>query len=353
MVNQFLLGAAQGLSVWGVFSNVCEVRAGFILVVSCVASYYIWWPLFIAAGALCYFYVARGPQPPTLVPFLPEGSRVAVVTGGTYGLGQELVQRLEAIGYTVVVCARSSKQYPIDLADLKAVKEFCVSLRAKFPRIDLLVLNSGVWLSEPARSTCGTYNQTFAVNHLGNALFCQLLLPCLKKSSSPRVVVTSSCGAYGSSWGLTSSQWTSRFLRHFPTSIILPTTKAVYFISEYCDSKLANLLFARGLAARYPWLRVASCHPGFVLTHLVHQGSTIWRLLMSAFHPVSKCIAKTVSEGTETPYMCCVMRPEKIRSDVLYSDTAEASLPWQAQSQEDVDELWIATVKELQPYLDI
>ncbi|MDN3020932.1 SDR family oxidoreductase [Streptomyces sp. S.PB5] len=73
--------------------------------------------------------------------------RVAVVTGGTRGVGAGITQALVRAGAEVVVCARRPPEVPlggaefipVDLRDPAAVQAFF----AELPRVDVLVNNAG------------------------------------------------------------------------------------------------------------------------------------------------------------------------------------------------------------------
>ena len=74
-----------------------------------------------------------------------------------------------------------------DLADLASVRAGAADLLERCPRIDVLLNNAGLILSERTLSADG-YEATFAINHLGPFLLTELLLDRLKASAPSRIV---------------------------------------------------------------------------------------------------------------------------------------------------------------------
>lgn len=81
--------------------------------------------------------------------------RVAVVTGGTRGVGAGITRALLGAGAEVVTCARrppdkpveaggrTARFLPVDLRDTEAVAAFFSQVRAEYGRVDALINNAG------------------------------------------------------------------------------------------------------------------------------------------------------------------------------------------------------------------
>ncbi len=142
-----------------------------------------------------------------------------------------------------------------DFSDLSAVAQMAAGLAADLPRLNVLINNAGVYMTERRVSRDG-FEMTMAVNHLAHFLLTTLLLPLLNKSTGPRVVTVSS---------------TAHQSGRVPLDD-MNSERGFDSYHAYANSKLANALFARELARRERWLSSNSLHPGVISTKLLHAG---------------------------------------------------------------------------------
>ena len=154
-----------------------------------------------------------------------------------------------------------------DLADLSSVQSAVREFASKEDRLDILLLNAGV-MALPAGTTSNGYEIQFGTNHMGHSLLTKLLIPTLLKTAAEpadvRVVCLSSIGHVTTSWnGIEFGQLKGE-MKWYPSLV------------RYAQSKLANILFARELARRYPAITVVAVHPGVVDTEL-------WRTMFSGW----------------------------------------------------------------------
>ncbi len=139
-----------------------------------------------------------------------EGRRVAVVTGSTDGLGEEVARRLGMVGYHVVVHGRDPERgaqvveaiaktggtarfYRADFAVLAEARTLGEALLGDYGSIHLLVNNAGVGPAPDRRMlTKDGHELRFQVNYLAHFLLTRLLLPRLVESAPARIVNVSS-----------------------------------------------------------------------------------------------------------------------------------------------------------------
>ena len=142
----------------------------------------------------------------------------------------------------------------LDLSSLDSVRDFAAKILEEVPQIDILINNAGVMMIPERRLTKDGFEMQFGTNHLGHFLLTNLLLDRIKEAPSARIVNVSSI-AYRS--GVINIDDLNSERSYAP-------------IAVYCKSKLANILFTRGLAKRLQGTNVTAnaLHPGGIRTGL-------------------------------------------------------------------------------------
>jgi len=201
------------------------------------------------------------------------GDRMALVTGATSGIGRATALELARRGLRVIVHGRDesrcrrvadevAREYGdivpylvADFTSLDDVRRLAEDVRA-LGHLEVLVANAGRYMRYCDVTPDG-YETTFQVNHLAHFLLVNELLDTLEASSPARIVVVSS-EAHRSG--------------HIDFDT-LTCEHRYHGYRAYANSKLANVLFAYGLAERLDPSRVTAnaLHPGNIATKLLHD----------------------------------------------------------------------------------
>lgn len=136
----------------------------------------------------------------------------ALVTGANKGIGYEIAAGLGALGWRVGVGARDDRRrtdaveklraagvdafgVPLDVTDDASVAAAAAQLEEHEGRLDVLVNNAGITggvPQEPTKVDLATIRDVVETNVIGVVRVTNALLPLLRRSASPRVVVMSS-----------------------------------------------------------------------------------------------------------------------------------------------------------------
>jgi NAD(P)-dependent dehydrogenase (short-subunit alcohol dehydrogenase family) len=189
--------------------------------------------------------------------------RTVIVTGASSGLGLVTARELAAAGARVVLAVRdearghraaaampgTTEVRSLDLSSLASVRAFAVAWTGP---LDILVNNAGIMQVPQARTSDGFETQ-MATNHLGPFALTTLLMPHI----TDRVVTVS-------------SEMHKR--GHIDPEDLNGENRPYDAFQTYCDTKLANLLFAfelqRRLTRAASSVRSMAAHPGLSKTSL-------------------------------------------------------------------------------------
>jgi len=227
------------------------------------------------------------------IPFDPSkdipslSGKVILITGANAGLGKASLLSLAAHNPSTIYLGSRSlskgsstaseilktipganiKVLELDLASFDSVKKAAVQVTEEAGRLDILMLNAGI-MGVPAGVTEEGYEIQFGTNHMGHALLTKLLLPVLEKTASEanadvRIVsMTSHTHRYAPGGGVM-------------FNILKSAAEQLPGYARYGQSKLANILWVREMAKRYPMFVVAAVYPGVVDTGLLVKATDL------------------------------------------------------------------------------
>ena len=260
--------------------------------------------------------------------------RVAVITGSNTGIGlatatalvlhhnvdvilacrsrEKATKAAETINVAAAsanVSARAQFLHPCDLSSFDSVKEFAKVFREKYKTLDILINNAGVNNTTEGRTT-DNLELIFQSNVLGHFLLTKSLIDLFPDNGHGRIVTLSSVAHHfvSSSATLDEIYWKELAKLNTSKSSFLPSYLRTVFedsMQSYPPSKLATLLFAKELNARFgssqrqqnsnskKQIRAFAVNPGAV-------ASDIWRSFPSITQPFIQRIFLSTNQGCAT-----------------------------------------------------
>ncbi|KAG0201829.1 hypothetical protein BGX28_005454 [Mortierella sp. GBA30] len=253
--------------------------------------------------------------------------RVAIVTGGNAGLGYETSKALVEAGYRTIIACRSLKKgqeavdqieaetgtknlatvMSLDLSSFESIKAFALDFKIQGLGLDVLVNNAGI-MDVPFTLTKDGFETQFGVG---------------------RIVVLSSNAMFASN-GVSYENVRSK--------------KGYSRLGQYAHSKLANLLFVKGLKRRLDQagskVTVNAVHPGTCRTNLF-DGSAFTRKAVIPF----QSLFRSSQEGAMTSiYLALAPELENVSGE-FFTDQIPRHLHQAVLDQDAQELLWAKSVE--------
>lgn len=210
-------------------------------------------------------------------------SRVAIVTGGSRGLGMEIAEGLAEAGASLMLCARREQWLTpaidtlrergfhvegraCDVSDPQQVQAVVSATMEKFGRIDILVNNAGItWGERPETMPLDQWKRVLDTNLTGAFLFAQAAGREMLKAGSGSIISIASIAG-------------------------LRSTVTGPHYAGYAASKAGLMGLTRELAASWGphGIRVNAIAPGFFHSRLADPAITLVEPSIKARNPIPR-----------------------------------------------------------------
>lgn len=231
-----------------------------------------------------------------------QTGKVIIITGANSGLGFEAAKALVGKGAEVILAVRTLSKgedaaeqirathanatvhvMELNLADLSSVAAFADAFNAKFDRLNVLINNAGVGIGQEGQTADG-FEIKFGTNHLGHFALTGQLLDLLLSTPNSRVVNVASVVAENATMNFDDVMFEQEYSA----------------TGTYGQSKLANLLFTRGLQQHLESINTntiaVAAHPGIANTQLA-LGVTNNKLVRFALKWIARFFVATPEVG--------------------------------------------------------
>jgi len=137
--------------------------------------------------------------------------KVAIITGGSRGIGKAVVDLLSSFGTKIVVNYLRDEQaatatvemvrergvdaesIQADVSQLREAERLVNETLERFGRIDFLICNAGIWEGDPVESISeDLWDKTIGINLKGTWAVCRAAVPIMKQQKQGRIVIVSS-----------------------------------------------------------------------------------------------------------------------------------------------------------------
>ena len=225
--------------------------------------------------------------------------------------------------------AEAELDYAIaDLSSQAEIRNLAKNIITKYPVLDVLINNAGIWYSDMQLTADGIERQ-WAINHLAPFLLSHLLLPSLSKAKDPRIITVSS-----------DSHFHGKI--HFKD---VNLTNNYHGLRAYAQSKLANVLFTKAFEKLKPnkKLSIYAVQPGLVKTdiglkHTFSFHGLMWKL--------RRLTGKTPAKGAATSVFLALDKSVKGISGKYWDKCKPKPCSKKANSSPDADRLWALSCEQ-------
>lgn len=272
--------------------------------------------------------------------------KTVCITGANSGIGYHTALELARQGAKIIMGVRDPEKgngaisailqevpgadlavFPLDLGSRISIEAFARDVVENTQHLDVLINNAGV-MYDTFQTTADGFECQIGINHFGPFLLTHLLLDLLRRAPASRVINVSSSAHFGAKIDFERFRSGRGKYRGMPA---------------YAQSKLANVIFTREMARRYPEIRSYSLHPGVVATRIVRPGRGGWLLTLG--WNLMKPFSFSPKRGAKTSIFLATAHPAPEPNGQYFDEHQKAMRPSRLAQDEALGRaLWDMTV---------
>jgi len=262
-----------------------------------------------------------------------------LITGGTSGLGLELVKLFLKEGFFVIATGRQYIMIPgfedrfkliqVDFSDMDKISRTIYKI-AHSCNINTVINNAGILSPPDFTPTINGFEYTFQVNYLSHLLINEIILLHKKKSEAIKIVSV-----------------TSPVYRLADSDLIIPPVTNNYrSIKAYTSSKLFLMLMCEFLPSRFPDLNLQcfSFDPGTFSSGIYRMQKSWFRMLYRIAAPFMRSPLKVAE------ILFGLLKDEEIKNGMIY-DIRKGIKHVPVTQQQEKDTFMAACYTLIEPYL--
>lgn len=191
--------------------------------------------------------------------------KVAIVTGGSNGIGAAVVERLASEGANVMIADRVAGTTSVagvrfletDVAVAGEVEAVVAATLGEWGRLDVLINNAGVGaLAETPDMDEEVWDRVFAVNIRSVYLLCRAAIPAMREHGGAIVNIASLSGLFGD-YGMGAYNASKAALINYTRSLALDCARDGIRVNALCPGLIETAISSATLARpedRAAWL---------------------------------------------------------------------------------------------------